>query len=126
MRLRIFGNILNKAKLTGTKPILTLKNAVIHTLYVWVDDKDAEIVVDVDGQRISFTADKLYKMSIRAYDSGMIVRGIPQLLVYDDTNDIYLMSFALNERVHLFSLMIVAPSGRTIEYAYQVMAEVSE
>jgi len=126
MRLRIFGNILNKAKLTGTKPILTLKNAVIHTLYVWVDDKDAEIVVDVDGQRISFTADKLYEMSIRAYDSGMIVRGIPQLLVYDDTNDIYLMSFALNERVHSFNLVIVAPSGRTIEYAYQVMAEVSE
>lgn len=126
MGVRIHGHILNKLDLNVAKSILTLRNAVVHTLYIWVNDKDTKIVVKIDDQEISFTAKELYETSIRAYDSGMIVRGIPQLLVYDDINDRYLMALAFNTKLQFFNLNIIPPSGTTIKYAYQVMEEVVE
>jgi len=124
--LKVHGNLLVKRLLTGVESVVRIEEANVDALYVYVNHRRAKVKIHLDGQEYSFTADELGERELYASDFSALVKGIPLLIVYDDTSNTYIVGFKVDSHVKVLEISIESPEKYTIQYAYQVVEEVRE
>ena len=94
-------------------------NVNLYTAYVFVDNGDANIMVQIDDIVLQFTPNDLYNFPVNASDFTQIPEGIP-VLVYSNGTDKYIIALSWNGEVGVFNLILSSPSSKSINASYSI------
>ena len=116
----ILGDITKKISFIGNAEVLNIKKKKIHTVFIWLNDKDTEIIFKVEDKAQLFTPSDLYNLELSTQKIGFVPHGIPVYVIYDDTNNAYLIAYRFDSEVSI-NVLLSAPSGKNVQYSWQVM-----